>query len=186
MAYSDSYTAKYKLTYQSAGFKHAQVWNVSTGFVELPLALLLEISAFYTALSDFLPNDFAFLGGEFKVRGSNVYQSAATPAPISIEGGGYEWQSLQESRAIEVSFVGKTLDGTQSRLSVFGLSFTQLIVADVLSPFRVERGKSFGIDGAIDVLNGSDAIKARDGDKPIWKQYVNYGFNDFLVKELRG
>lgn len=122
-------------------------------------------------------NQITPLNLEFAVQGSNVRNTVAwTGAPTY----GLGTEVGTDGRARTFSAVGRSTDGRKSKLFIFGAkTFSE-------GDYRVDIGEGTAVANLITHLNSASGVYLSiSGLQPVWKGYVNIGFNDHWIKQYR-
>lgn len=85
-----------------------------------------------------------------------------------------------EHNAVAETFVGRTVEGVRSRISVFGYK-------GEISAYRLTPGESPIVAASVAVLNGAETVfLAKDGLQPVWTEWIDIKANDYWVRRARG
>lgn len=167
-------TARVKVTYQNAIAEHTFVVRVDD--VSSVTALEGQLSIILADLSDLF--DFSEVTGvQFAAEGSDLF----FPHPPGLLGG-FTWGSgpaTQESNAVALTFVGRSLTGRRARFSIFGY-------AGAISDYRLTSAENADIASTVTALGASPTrFLAIDGNLPTWNGYGNIRAFDHWVEQAR-
>lgn len=164
-------TARYRVEYTTCGRQH----TMEIRSVLSPAAIGTFVGDLLTALGTKI---FSLTVGvvSFAASGSNVFN----PVTSGIEGITYG-AGTGAVRDVPkfYNFIGRSTGGRRVRLAVFGAGIDG-------TDYRVYGSEDTNIDDALSVLVAfGSGIKAIDNITPIWKPYVNMGFNAYWQREVR-
>jgi hypothetical protein len=168
-----SNTTRWRLHYSCGGLNHfwvirttAAVTNasVSTAFDDLLTALTTELYA------------ITILGLDFAVSGSNIFNAATWTGAASYGSG---VPSLEQATR-NISFIGRTTNGRKARMFLYG--FKQ----NFNNNMRVDTTENAALATCLAHLATYNLyFLGIDGLKPVYKNYVNVGYNDHWTKQVR-
>lgn len=164
-------TARFRVQYTTIAKQHTMEIRSTSS----PSAIGVIVDALLTALG-------AAIFGltidvvEFAASGSNVFNPVTTGIEGNVYGSG---SGTTVNVPSYFNFIGRTSGGRRVRLAVFGAAIAG-------GDYRFIAGELAVIDAARAVLvSAGGAIMGIDGLTPVWKSYVNAGFNAYWQRAVR-
>jgi hypothetical protein len=115
-----------------------------------------------------------------QLRKSESGSSLSFPFPMAAVNGEYGTALAQDLYPRFFSFVGRGQTGRRVRITVFGFH------SPVTQNYRVTSAEQAGLHAALDYLQDpARGFVTIGGDKPIWNEYVNSGYNAYFQRKLR-
>jgi hypothetical protein len=175
-------TARYKIHYFCNLEPHTVTFRYDDGGTPAPpsVGFLLGLTTVLNAAALFLASDLAYLSAEYVPSGGTV--SVPTGLPLLLTGG-----TGTPAQAKTPSFIGATgrsVGGRQAKFFMLGASYTPEGSGGVASDYRVTSGESATVTALIAALDLSGVV-AIDNDLPLWKSYINLGYNAYWQKAVR-
>lgn len=128
-------------------------------------------------LKTLMASDQSFTGADFIPPGTNV----ANPVTWTVVAGTATPPAVDRRRALELSFVGRTVGGCRSRLFFF------VETLDNDANYRLTTSEQPLFAPIVTFLNSNAACPvAADGLAAVWKQYANISDNKYWVRKVRG
>jgi len=170
-----SNTARFWLDYSDGVNEHSITFRIA------PTATLLTIKSqvdnFLLELEPGL-HVITILGCRVAVAGSNVTNPTAWTGAATYGTGAM----AAEDAPREVRFIGRSTDGREVSISVYGTSFS------VPATFRITSAANATIADAILALANASALGVGltiSGEVPVWKAYASYNYNSYWEREAR-
>lgn len=164
-------TPRFKVEYTVNGQGHTMEFRSSAS----PSAIGTFVDDLLTALGNKI---FALIIGvvTYAPSASNIFN----PVTTGIEGNTY---GSGAGAVVDVpkyfNFIGRSTGGRRVRFAVFGAGIDG-------ADYRVYGSEDTNIDDALTVVDGFSAnLQAIDGLTPVWKPYVNMGYNAYWQREVR-
>lgn len=176
-------TARYFVRYTANARNHIVQFRYDDGGVSAPpsLQMMIDLVVFFNAMRTFMPTDYAMVEAWYIASGDIV--SVPAGVPLLVLAG---TQPIQISEAPGYfTFVGRSTDGRKVRLFLLGAGMTPAADQSYLSNYRITASEDANIAAAIAALDASEVV-AIGGLEPLWKGYVNCGYNAYWQKEMRG
>lgn len=132
MAYADNLTWRWKVKYVSGRLNHSFILRLPSSGSGPSSTNADTLTSAFTAIANYLPKNFAFLGTEKCQPLSNIFVPSVpvtTPATIAVVGWDNTLGTNIEKMAYEVSCPYKATDGVNASYtdySIFGLDATLL------------------------------------------------------------
>lgn len=169
-------TQRFLVRQQTNGGLHTTLFRAPNGVA--PATVISEITAFLNQLRLSMWDTWSATGLDYAPAFSTVTTPQAwTPIVGSNTGVG---RTDHQRDPIFISFIGRTSQGRRVKLTFFGSAFTPD------QNYRVDVGQASNLTSCITLLNGSSApISAIDGNKPLWKPYVDSGYNAYWQRKNR-
>lgn len=181
MAHSADYTGRWKVTYNSFKKKHSFVIRLPDN-VGAPTSTHADsLTNAFSVLTEYLPNDFMFIGGEFAVGGSDDFLESVAPLTnqgnqedfgYDIEAAGNLWE-----QAGELKFHWKAPGPSMTNFSVFGFhvdSFSALVGVK----HKIAMASNVTMAGVRSQLV-SIPVCAANGIAATMRSYVTYQYNSY-------
>lgn len=173
--YVSSNTKRYYLDYEGAMGKRTMQFRTSDAVSDA--AASTEIARFVNAIKGILHNTVHCNGLRVALKGSNVSNPVAGWTDIvgtsAAAFTGEVWPRY-------FSYVGRSVDGSRIRLSVYGANFS------VDADYRVLPGDVAAIGAGLAVLQTLPATFVTiSSGAPIWKAYANAGYNAYHQRKRR-
>lgn len=135
-----------------------------------------KAAEFINTVKGIVYNGVTFNAARWAVAGSNVSNPIAW-TPIAGTAAGTQ---AAAAFPIFVSWIGRTTGGRRVRLFLYGTN----INPD--SDFRLGIGDATWVSASVSRLNSSPyPIYGIDGLPPVWKSYVNVGYNAYFQRKRR-
>jgi len=148
----------------------------------MELRSLVSPSALGTIVDDFLTALATKIYGltidvvDFAASGSNVFNPVTTGIEGNVYGSGAGGTVAVPSY---YNFIARSSGGRRLRMAVFGA-----VIAG--ADYRFIAGEDADLDAALAVLVAAgSSLKCIDGLTPVWKTYINAGFNSYWQRAVR-
>jgi len=127
----------------------------------------------------FMWDDASFTGAELAAAGSTLFFPVLGWSPITSTSG-LAPASGSDGPGLFVQFGGRGADGVRVKLYLFETAVRPN------DDMRIQAAASANIESVIDALQTSgNFIGSISGQAPVWAEYANIGFNDYLVAQAR-
>lgn len=166
-------TRRYFLDYIVANVQHTMCVRTTGGVT--PAEASTEIGGFLTQLAPVL-NVITIAGLRIAEAGSNVTNAALWSGAATYGTGNQSPQDVPKF----LSFIGRDVGGTRTRIFVFGTSLS----AD--ANWRVSTTENTAIANAITYLrNRTTTFLSIILAPPVWKPYANFGYHSYWQRQRR-
>lgn len=169
-----SNTPRLYIRYSSCGEGHTL--DVHLNMTDTTVEAAARYNAVKTAFAALLPSTDSVQGADFSDAGSNIRFPLAVAAATGTNG----FTSVRKYVPIYNSVTGRSINGRKVRLGIF---------SPVLSPEdEGSRVPNTNTAGALfwNLITGAGlAARSITGDLVVWNTYVNSGFHDHWVREIR-
>lgn len=169
-----SNTKRYFVHHTVAGIGHDFLCRVGPSVTDA--AAVTQLGLFVSSNIDHFTTNTVFDGLEVSAVGSDVRLPVSGWTPQTGTGG---TTTTGDARGLQVTATGRGTSGRKARVGFFGM----LISPD--GDFRLNSGDAVVIDIVSSLGGISDFFLAIDGTSVTWHNYLNYGYNDHWVAELR-
>ena len=169
-------TQRYLLRQITNGGAHTTLFRAPSNAT--PATVIADITSFLNQLKASMWVSWSAVGLDY----APAFSTVSTPQT---------WSTLQGTSAgagatdhqrdpIFISFIGRTANGRRTKLTFFGSAFTPD------QNYRIDTGQAANMTSCIAILNGtSNTISAIDGSKPLWKNYLDAGYNAYWQRKNR-
>lgn len=176
-------TARYIVKYVANGRNHTVQFRYDDGGVSAPPGFLFlgQLTVFFNAMAAYMPTDWELLEAWYIASGSIVTVPAGLPSGVTA---GLMAPALSEAPGY-FTFVGRSVDGRKVRLYLLGVGLTPANDTSYASDYRITAAEDAVVAAAVAALDVSEVLTI-SGELPLWKTYVNLGYNYHWQKKLRG
>ena len=172
-------TGRIWIDYQANGFGHTVMFRYP-GTGDPAPAVITGINGILTAMQPFMPTNWTLLGIRYAVAGSTV-SNALNAAIITPTGAGTPKQG--EAPAY-LTILGRSAQGRRARIFFIGTSVSAADEGGVNGDYRTSATESSSVLALLTAAQNSGLV-AVDGLQPVWKPYVNVGYNAYWQKRVR-
>jgi len=179
---SDDNTARYLIHYSANLKPHTMQFRYDDGGSPTPpsVGFLLQLTAVLNAAAAFIASDLTYNSAEYIPSGSSI--SIPTGLPLLLVGGiGSPTASLVPAF---IGVTGRTVGGRQARFFMLGASYNPVITGGSAGNYRVQASENVSVAALVAALDSSD-VTAIDNLTPLWKSYLNLGYNAYWQKKDR-
>ena len=170
-----SNTARAWLDYADAFNQHSIMFRIAPTATLVTIksqidAVMLQLSPVLTLLT--------VVGFRVAVIGSNV----TNPSPWTGAATYGSGTLLDSNAPRELRFIGRSTDGRQNSVSVYGFS------GATPGDYRIDASESADVSDTILALANASALGVGltiSGQVPVWKPYASFNFNSYWEKEAR-
>ena len=178
--YAPNFTSRVRIHYHVCGIDHTIQMRAARGATLADMGFQIEaIRASFSAMSDELCEDFAWLSTEYALTDSNDFFPTANPADVT-GGTGLSSYSLQQ-RITALNFNGRAV-GSRASIYFYGVQFLTG-GGQPADNGRVTQAEYVHIDDVLAQLN--PAAHAGSGQLAAFHNYANVKVNDHFLKLLR-
>lgn len=175
-------TARYRIHYFCNLEPHVVTFRYDDGGVAAPpsTGFLAGLTVVLNAAALFMAADLAYISAEYIPSGGNI--SIPTGLPLLLTGG-----TGTPTLALTPAFIsagGRSVGGRQAKFFMLGASYTPATSGGASSDYRVSAAESANVAALISALDLSGVV-AIDNDLPLWKSYINLGYNAYWQKAVR-
>ena len=170
-------TDRLKVAYTGPWGSHTMTFHAQAGadigdFVQGVRNVLADMTAF-------MWNGASFEGAELAAAGSSLFFPVLGWTPITSTSG-LNPAAGSDGPGLFVQFGGRGSDGVRVKLYLFETAVRPN------DDMRIQASASANIEAVIDALQTStNLIGSISGASPVWAEYANIGFNDYLVAQAR-
>lgn len=179
---ADNNSARYFIHYTANFKQHTMQFRYDDGGVAAPpsLGFLGQLTVILNAAAAFIASDLTYNSAEYVPSGSNI--SIPTGLPLLLVGGtGTPTASLVPAF---IGVTGRTVGGRQARFFMLGASYNPVNTGGTAGNYRVQAAENVNVAGLVAALDASDVV-AIDNLTPLWKSYLNLGYNSYWQKKDR-
>ena len=175
-------TAIYQVDYQANGRGHTVSFRYDDGGVPTApdIAFLAGVTVILNAAANYMPTNLSYIEARYIPSGASVSIPAGLPLLLSA---GIRSPNVGEAPAF-LSVVGRSVGGRQARFFMLGQSFSPAEEGTYTSDYRITSSEDAGVAALVSALDISGVL-AIDNDAPLWKVYMNLGYNAYWQKAVR-
>jgi hypothetical protein len=168
-------TQRYLVHQVTNGGSHTTLFRANSA--STPATVIAAINSFLTQLKGSMLTTWSAVGLDY----APAFNPVTTPQTFTAIVGTNSTGATDHTKdPIFITFLGRTSGGRRARLSFFGSAF----VPD--QNYRIDPGQAANLTTCIGILNGdTSGLSAIDGSKPLWKLYVDAGFNAYQQRRAR-
>lgn len=181
-------TPRVRLHYQVQGKNHSMMCRMPT------TATIIDAPDYLNILIDFVNEmtsqryaDWALVAADFAPINDEVFLPIAISGLDPVTTGAVSTTGRPASQAAaQLRFEGRSTGGSKVSITLFGTNWVP--GATAAEDFRLTAAENPAINNAIEVLNegdGTNHLRAIDGQLAIWKGYANVKYNDKVVQGIR-
>jgi len=176
-------TARYFVDYQANSRPHTVSFRYDDGGVPgaPDVAFKAGLTVLLNACAAWMPTDLAYIEARYVPSGQTVSIPDGLPLLLTA---GLQVPVRGEAPAF-LGLAGRTPGGRQARVFLLGAGFSAAEQVEVAEDYRVTASENL-IAAAIVTAADQTAIVGIDGTLPLWKGYVNLGYNSYWQRAVRG
>lgn len=172
-------TGRVRIKYIANGREHVIAPRYAG--VDAPTPTFLEgVDDFLIAANPFMPNDWAFVEWG--------YQAAGSAITVPLDGAPTTFAGTRVTKpwdkAAYGDVVGRDTLGRRVKLSLLGWAYGPDEDEASGDGYRLYPAESIVVQPLLDALVASQIVTI-SANTPIWKQYINIGYNAYFQKKLR-
>lgn len=169
-------TQRYLLHQITNGGAHTTLFRANAA--STPATVIAAINTFLNQLKASMWTTWSAVGLDY----APAFSSVTTPQTFSTIVGTSAGAGATDHQRdpIFITFLGRTAGGRRARLTFFGSAFTPD------QNYRIDTGQAANMTSCIAILNGdTSGLCAIDGNKPLWKVYLDTGYNAYHQRKAR-
>lgn len=175
-------TARYFLHYKANFRNHTVSFRYDDGGVVLApdVVFLAALTVILNACASFMPNDWVDQSAEFIPSGSFVSIPAGVPL-LRITGAN---AALAGQAPGYLDFTGRSVDGRQGFFYLLGASVNAFSAGPATTDWRLNSAEDPAVAAIRTALDIAPLVTI-GGLAPLWKSYMNFGYNSYWQGEVR-